>query len=114
MARTVQVHLLDDLDGSPADETITFNLDGLSYDIDLSTAHAEQLRTGLARYIVAGRRIARAQTVRGVPGTRTPARTDKAQNQAVRVWAKAQKMELSDRGRIPRSILEKYNAEAGH
>src|SRR5438477_2210126 len=44
MARTVQVQLLDDIDGSKADETLTYGLDGTNYEIDLSAAHAEKLR----------------------------------------------------------------------
>ena len=40
MAQKVEVHLEDDLDGGPADDTVTFALDGKDYEIDLSTANA--------------------------------------------------------------------------
>jgi hypothetical protein len=48
--------LEDDLDGTDASETLTFSLDGLHYEIDLNTEHAQELRTILAHYIVAGRK----------------------------------------------------------
>jgi hypothetical protein len=114
MARKVQVHLLDDIDGTEADETLKFGLDGTNYEIDLSAKHAEKLRTSLERYVKSARRIGRSHvvaTTRGRSGA--PARSDRVQNQAIRDWAKRKGMELSDRGRIPRNIVEQYEAEAG-
>ena len=116
MARKVQVQLLDDIDRSPADETVTFGLDGTLYEIDLSTRHAEKLRAAVAKFIGSSRRIAHrpadAGTARrGRAGT--PARIDRAQNQAIRDWAKSKGIEVSDRGRIPAHIAEQYQAEAG-
>jgi hypothetical protein len=114
MARKVQVHLLDDIDGTQADETLKFALDGVNYEIDLSTKNAEKLRGNLEKFLHAARRVGRG----GVPTSSrsrnaTPARTDRAQNQAMRDWAKRKGIELSDRGRIPRTIVEQYEAEAG-
>lgn len=51
MAERIQVELVDDIDGSPAQQTVTFALDGVTYEIDLSEQHARRLRTLLARYI---------------------------------------------------------------
>ncbi len=114
MARTVQVQLLDDIDGSQADETLKFGLDGTNYEIDLSTKHAEKLRASLAKFVLKSRRLSRSRvTATGRSRPSTPARTDRAQNQAIRDWAKAKGIEVSDRGRIPASILEQYQAEAG-
>jgi Lsr2 len=114
MARKVQVHLLDDIDGAQADETLKFALDGVNYEIDLSSKNAEKLRGNLEKFLHAARRVGRG----GVPAsTRSrsaaPARSDRAQNQAMRDWAKRKGIELSDRGRIPRTIVEQYEAEAG-
>ncbi len=118
MARTVQVHLLDDIDGSPADETVTFSLDGITYEIDLSAAHSEQLRAAVAKYIVAGRRVSRS----GGPGSggkqlrgreTTGGRADRNQNQAIREWAKRTGIEISDRGRIPASVVERFLKDTG-
>jgi len=95
MARKVQVHLLDDIDGTPAEETVRFGLDGTFYEIDLSTRHAGATATG-------GRTRGQA-----------PARPAREQNQAIRDWAKSKGLDVNDRGRIPASIVEQYHATAG-
>ena len=115
MARTVQVQLLDDIDGSKADETLSFALDGTNYEIDLNTKHAEKLRTSLAKFIEHSRRLGRGRVAaprRGRPASAS-ARGDHAQNQAIRDWAKSKGIEVSDRGRIPASVIERYETEAG-
>ena len=61
MAKKVQIILEDDIDGSEAAETVSFALDGTSYEIDLSDANAAKLRDSLALFIghaqkVSGRR----------------------------------------------------------
>ncbi|WP_083821859.1 Lsr2 dimerization domain-containing protein [Saccharopolyspora spinosa] len=55
MAERIQVELVDDVDGSPANHTVTFALDGVTYEIDLNDAHAQQLRAVLNRYVKAAR-----------------------------------------------------------
>ncbi len=115
MTRRVQVHLLDDIDGSQADETLKFGLDGTLYEIDLSSKHANKFRSALAQYIAKSRRIGRGGVVpsgrgRGSGGT---VRTDREQNQAIRDWAKSKGFDISDRGRIPANIIEQYHNEAG-
>src|SRR5438034_4984630 len=68
--RTIQM-LVDDVDGTEADETVRFGIDGIQYEIDLSKTNAEKMRGVLARYVEAGAKVGRA----GAPGTRTaPAR----------------------------------------
>jgi hypothetical protein len=57
MTQKLQTFFIDDLDGSEAEGTVLFGLDGTHYEIDLSTGHAKELRTALARYIDAGRRV---------------------------------------------------------
>ena len=56
MAQRTQVLLIDDLDGSSADETVAFGLDGSAYEIDLSAKNANQLRKSLASYVSSGRK----------------------------------------------------------
>jgi Lsr2 len=115
MARKVAVHLLDDIDGGQADETLKFGLDGVNYEIDLSAKHADELRAALAKFILSARRVGRGGVTATRPGrVRTaPTRTDRAQNQAIREWARRKKIQLADRGRIPRAIAEQFEAEAG-
>ena len=114
MVRKVQVQLVDDIDGSQADETMKFGLDGTNYEIDLSAQHAEKLRASLAKFILASRRItarpASVATARRAAGA--PARIDGAQNQAIREWAASRGLDVASRGRIPRSIVEQYEAES--
>jgi hypothetical protein len=116
MARKVEVKLLDDTDGSQADETVTFGVDGSNYEIDLSHKNAERLRADLEKFLHAARRVGRGGITpsrRGrVPGA-APAKADRAQNQAIRDWAKRKGIQLSERGRIPRNVIEQYESEAG-
>lgn len=108
MAQKVQVILLDDLDGGEADETINFGLDGSSYEIDLSQKNAAKLRDVLAPYVATARKAGTKRARgRARSGTGRSSATDTA---AVREWARAQGLKVSDRGRIPADILEKYEA----
>src|SRR5690242_10497258 len=111
MAQKVQTLLLDDIDGGNADETVRFGLDGSSYEIDLSTAHAQDLRTALASYVQAGRK---AGPLRGAPPRKT-ARTasNGYDSTAVRDWARAQGIDIKDRGRVPADVVAKFKAATG-
>jgi Lsr2 len=112
MARKVEVRLIDDLDSSPADESITFGLDGTDYEIDLSSKHAKELRGALERYISAAKRVGRGRGPSGVRAGRRTSRADREQNQAIRDWAQRKGLEIAPRGRIAQSVLEQYQAEA--
>lgn len=116
MARRVIHELLDDIDGTPADETVSFALDGVQYQIDLSKENAAKLREALAPYVAAGNRVGRSGGVVGrerAARGRGSARSDRDQNRAVREWATAKGLEVSDRGRIKQDIVDRYHAEAG-
>ncbi|PXY18983.1 histone-like nucleoid-structuring protein Lsr2 [Prauserella muralis] len=112
MAQQVLVSLVDDLDGSEADETIEFGLDGISYEIDLSTENAEELRDALAQYIEHARRAGGRKRAAGKRANgQAPARSSSAerqQNQAIRAWARENGFEINDRGRIPSEVTEAY------
>lgn len=114
MAKRVHVVLEDDLDGSQADETVSFGLDGQSYEIDLSGDHARQLRDSLAEFVGHARKSgsngsARTRQPRAGSG-RSAARIDREQIKAIRDWARRNGREVSDRGRIAAPIVEAYNA----
>jgi len=106
MAQKVQVLLVDDLDGSQADETVTFGLDGVAYEIDLSSGNAGKLRSELAQYVEHSRKAAAA------PARRRRPRTGAGREQSARIreWAKAHGKKISERGRIPADILAEYEA----
>jgi len=105
MSTKITVVLEDDLDGGPADETVQFGIDGTEYEIDLSTENAAAFRAQLAPYIERARKGGRAPRGR-------PARTvaNRRRSGDIRAWAKDQGIALSDRGRIPASIAEQYDA----
>lgn len=109
MAKHTTVTLVDDLDGGEADEQVQFAVDGKSYEIDLSSKNAEKLREGLAPYVSAARRAGGRSAAPSSSGSsNSSSASDRAMNRAVREWAVAQGMKISERGRIPSNVLEAY------
>jgi nucleoid-associated protein Lsr2 len=116
MAQKVEVRLLDDLDGSPADGTVKFALDGVEYEIDLSSKHALDLRQALDPFLGAARRVGRVGSGGrrgGASGAGASPGANRERNQAIREWAKGKGLEVSDRGRISQELVEQYQAETG-
>ncbi|HEU5270706.1 MAG TPA: Lsr2 family protein [Jatrophihabitans sp.] len=111
MAQKIQVLLVDDLDGGTATETVSFGLDGSGYEIDLSADNANKLREALAPYVGHARRASRGATRPAPSGrpARGGARIDREQTQAIREWARKNGHKVSERGRIPGSIVEAYH-----
>ncbi|GAA4540123.1 Lsr2 family protein [Pseudonocardia xishanensis] len=109
MAKQTTVTLIDDLDGGEADEQVEFSVDGKSYEIDLSAKNSEKLREVLAPYIAAARRTGGRRAASAAAPAARPV-SDRQQNQAIREWATAQGMKISERGRIPSNVLEAYHA----
>jgi hypothetical protein len=107
VAQQVQVMLVDDLDGSPADETVSFALDGVAYQIDLSAENAEALREALAPFLGHARRARGGSARRAPKAAGKSAASDTAD---IRAWAKAQGIAVSERGRIPASVRAQYDA----
>jgi len=103
MAQKVHYSLVDDLDGSAADQTVKFGLDGAEYQIDLSSANADKLRNLLAPYVGQGRRIGGRRSV-----SRRSGRDGSSETAQIREWAKANGHKVSDRGRIPAPVVEAY------
>ncbi len=114
MARKVQVILSDDLDENlPADETVSFSLDGTSYEIDLAEKNAKEMRDVFSRYVSAARKVGRGGRSSGGGGgggrsRSTGGRMDREQAGAIRDWARKNGHQVSDRGRIPASVVEAY------
>ncbi len=111
MAQKIQTLFIDDIDGTEAEGTVRFGLDGAEYEIDLNAKHADALRKALAKYIDAARRST---------GTaRRPARTGRRASASgvntteVREWAKAQGIEVKDRGRVPAELVVRFRAATG-
>jgi hypothetical protein len=110
MAQRVTVTLEDDLDGGPADETVRFASGGADYEIDLSKKNAAAFRQQLAPFVEHARKAGRGQP-------RRPARTSASRQRSgdIRGWAKDHGIAVSERGRIPASVVEQYHAATkGH
>lgn len=108
MAQKIIVTLQDDLDGSPAAETVLFALDGVEYEIDLSEENARTFRRRLEPYIGRARRVGRAQPHQ--QRRTAPSPTD---SRAIREWAKERGIQLKDRGRLPANVAHEYEQHAG-
>jgi hypothetical protein len=107
VAQRVIVTLEDDLGGGPADETIRFAFGGTEYEIDLSSKNATAFRRKLAPFIEHARKAGRGQ-----PRRPSRAAASRQRSGDIRAWAKEHGVAVSDRGRIPASVLEQYHAAA--
>jgi hypothetical protein len=114
MAKQVITLLTDDLDGGEADRTVEFGLDGVTYTIDLSDKNAGKLRKALDPYLGAATRVGRGVDSRSVSRRNAAApagRVGREQNQAIREWAAKNGFEVSERGRIPSTIIEAFHSK---
>jgi hypothetical protein len=106
VAQKIQALFIDDLDGSEADGTVRFGLDGADYEIDLNAGHAQALREAPARYVQAARRAGDSSRRPLRAGRKAPA--DGLNTTEVREWAKAQDIEVKDRGQVPAELAAKF------
>ena len=107
MVQKVLVSLIDDFDGKPADETVQFGLDGVSYEIDLSAKNAKKLREHLQPWVNVGRRTGGSRRRRGVG---TGASIDRKQSADIRSWARTSGYGVASRGRIPAEVVDAFRA----
>ena len=111
---------VDDLDGSDAAGTVSFGLDGRAYEIDLSDDNAGKLRDALAPFVAAARKSGGRSSGRGrgraqsqpqaAAAAEKPARSSREETAAIREWAREHGHTINDRGRIPKSVIEAYQA----
>jgi hypothetical protein len=113
MARITQVRLLDDLDGSEAAATVSFALDGRQYQLDLSEKNAGRLRDALAPFVASARRGGGRRASGGGPKMSQRPATDRERTAAIREWARQHGHQVADRGRIPSTVIEAYEKDAG-
>ena len=109
MASKTVITLTDDIDGSDASETLTFGLDGTTYELDLNEVHAEDLREVLAPFISVARRQGGRGPVRSVTPPKPRASTE-VDPKAVRSWAEANGVSVNARGRLKSEVIEQYRA----
>ncbi|MBY4574807.1 hypothetical protein ACN94_14585 [Gordonia paraffinivorans] len=111
MAKKEIVQVIDDLDGKVLDqyETVRWSLDGKNYEFDTSSKHAQQFRDSLQKYLEVSRQVGRT-TKRASTTTTSSGGRNKETTKAIREWAIREGYELSDRGRIPQSIIDAFEA----
>lgn len=102
--RKVETTLVDDIDGSVAERTFTFGVDGASYEIDLSSANIGEFTTAIGGFVESARKVARSANA---------ARADRDLSRRVRKWAQANNLAVSDRGRLPGEIIGLYREAMG-
>ncbi len=118
MARTTIVQLTDDIDGSEADQTVEFSYKAKSYSVDLNDKNASELDDVLAPYIAAADKAGGVQSRAGGRSSRSAGSRPRSSSggtsgpdpKDVRVWAEANGVQVSGRGRIPASVIEQYKA----
>ena len=104
MAQKVNIVLVDDIDGSDATETVSFGLDGSTYEIDLNDKNAAALRDALAGYLGHARKVTNSR------GRRTRTTTSGPSARELRDWARSNGFKVSDRGRVPTEVREAFDA----
>lgn len=111
MAQKVNIVLVDDLDGAEATETVSFGLDGASYEIDLSDANAAALREALSGYVGHARKASAGGSRRSGSRRSGGGSANASSNtRAVREWARENGYEVSERGRISADVQQAYDA----
>ena len=113
VAQKIQTLFIDDIDGSEAEGTVRFALDGAEYEIDLNAKNAEALRKALSRYVEAARRSSGSTARRPARAGRRAAASG-LNTTEVREWAKAQGIEVKDRGRVPAELVVRFRAATGN
>jgi hypothetical protein len=112
VAQRTEIVFTDDLDGGPADETVRFGIDGTQYEIDLSKAHAGELRSALQPYVASARRVT-SGGAGGAGGSRRASRSAARRGpdpSDVRAWARSEGIEVKDKGRVPAELVVKFQA----
>jgi hypothetical protein len=106
VVKEVVVTRTDDLTGEEfsegAGETVTYELNGTRYEIDLNTKNATAFHKAFEKYI----KVSREKGTRRTAGSQA-----NPEVAAIREWARSKGFEVNDRGRIPQHIVDKYNAQ---
>jgi hypothetical protein len=114
VAQKIQTLFIDDIDGGAAEGTVRFALDGTEYEIDLNARHTEELRSALGKYVSHARKVGGGARRGGRVAGRGGRGAGPALNTTeIRNWARAQGIEIKDRGRVPAEVVAKYQAATG-
>ena len=110
MAQKVSREFIDDIDGSEAERTFTFAVDGTNYEIDLSSQNIKEFNEAIAGFVENARKVKASRTGRRAYKTSSSdSGRSREQTQAIREWARQQGHSINDRGRIPTSIQQAFD-----
>jgi Lsr2 len=111
MAQKVNIVLVDDIDGSEAEETVPFSLDGRDFEIDLNAHNAQKLRDALAPYVGHARRAGGGRSSRRATKSSGSSSSGNGASPAeIRQWARENGWEVPERGRVATEVREAYAA----
>jgi hypothetical protein len=113
VAQKIQTLFIDDIDGGAADGTVRFALDGTEYEIDLNAEHTDELRSALGRYVEHARKVGSVRRAGRGAGRVGRGPGSVLNTTEIRNWARAQGIEIKDRGRVPAEVVAKYQAATG-
>jgi hypothetical protein len=105
MAKTMNVVVTDDIDGSDGAGPVAFGYQNVFYEIDLNPQNKARFAETLAPFISVARRVSRGGSPR-----RPRTAADRLDRAAIRAWAHEQGLAISDRGRLSAEIVSKYRA----
>jgi len=106
MAQKVNITLVDDMDGTEAEETVTFGLNGTQYEIDLNSKNVAKLHKALDPF------VGKARRTRGPKFATKRAHAAPPSGPAaseIRAWALANGYEVPAKGRIPAEIQKAFS-----
>ncbi|MFT4041874.1 MAG: Lsr2 family protein [Gordonia sp. (in: high G+C Gram-positive bacteria)] len=123
MATIQSIAFVDDLDGREIAlddvHTISWSWLGVDYQLDVSSSNLDKVETGkvtIAKLLevstrVGGRKQSTAPKV-GKPraATKAPAKSSTGNTSDIREWAAAEGYEVAPRGRLPKDVVEAYQA----
>jgi hypothetical protein len=107
LAQRTIVQLEDDLDGGPADTTVSFAFEGTAYEIDLNSDNAAKMRDVFAPYTASARKAGRGGARRAATASR---RSSGNRTNDIREWARENGFTVNDRGRLSREVVDAYEA----
>jgi Lsr2 len=112
VVQRVITEFIDDIDGSPAERTFTFAVDGTNYEIDLSAQNIAEFKSAIGGFIESARKVKSSRKNNGHRARSTGAsggRQFRQQSRAVRQWARQHGHNIGSRGRIPASIQQAFD-----
>jgi Lsr2 len=110
MAQKVITEFIDDIDGSPAERTFTFAVDGTNYEIDLSAENIAEFESAIGGFLESARKVKASGNGRRLRSAgASGGQQSREQTRAVRQWARQHGHNISNRGRIPTSIQQAFD-----